>query len=133
MYEYHRWITIRVTPGEIDNEQQKLREISDYTRNLIEDFDDERDIAGLHFVNGECFAWFSGSANHSSSTSKILLDIFKLIENKAPGSYGLLYVWDNEIPELNNEFQVWRLVRGKFELFKDKFLSPCIPKIEDSF
>lgn len=40
MYEYHGWITIRVTPGEIDNEEEKLREISNYAGKIIEDFDE---------------------------------------------------------------------------------------------
>ncbi len=134
MYEYHGWITLRVTPGEVDNEEEKLWEINKYAKNIIDNFADKHGFAGLNVVNGEHLAWFSGCTNHSSPTSETLLEIFRLIGNQAPGSYGLLYIWDDEAThELNNEFQVWRLVRGKFELLKDCFLSPCIPTIEDPF
>lgn len=133
MYEYHGWINIRITPGEIEEKDEKvLWKLNLNFKKIIGNFADSSNIAEFKTINGEHFAWFTGCSNHRSSESEELLNIFKLIGNKAPGSFGILYVWDTEAIEgLGNEFQVWRLVRGKIELLKDQYLSPCIPTIED--
>jgi Immunity protein 7 len=134
MYEYHGWITLRVTSGEVEDEEEMLWKINNYAQNLIENFASKHNVAGLKVMNGEHIAWFAGCSNHRSSESEILLNIFQHIGNQAPGSYGILYIWDDEAPnELSNEFQVWRLAKGKFELLKDRYLSPCIPTIEEPF
>ena len=52
------------------------------------------------------------------------------------GSYGLLYVLDDEDyqdGDYQNEFRVWRLVRGALEERSDPFLSPFIPTVEDPY
>ena len=74
----------------------------------------------------------AGLSNHRGSLEEGLINIFREIGEKAPGSYGLLYISDDENPEFDNEFRVGRLVRRKFELVKDYHLSPRIPTIEDS-
>ena len=51
----------------------------------------------------------------------------------APGSYGLLYLHDDEDTNgFHNAFQVFVLSKGNFILCKDPFLSPYIPRVEDS-
>jgi hypothetical protein len=133
MYEYHGWANIRLTPGEIEEiEEKKLWEIVSSFKKLIDNFANYSNMSGLKTINGQHLAWFAGCSNHGSSESEELLNIFRLIANKTPGSFGILYVWNTEeSEELSNEFQVWRLTRGKFELLKDQYLSPCVPTIED--
>ena len=59
--------------------------------------------------------------------------MLKSIGKYAPGSYGILYVHnDEDIEGLSNEFQVWRLVRGNLEKQKDYYLSPCVPVIKNA-
>ena len=133
MYEYHGWINIRITPGEMEEEEEKkLWKIIFYLKELINSFANHSNVADLRTINGEHLAWFTGCSNHRSPESENLLNIFQLISDKAPGSFGILYIWDTEESEdLSNEFQVWRLARGKLELLKDQYLSPCVPTIED--
>ena len=133
MYEYHGWINIRITPGELkEGDEEILWKLKVHFEKIIDNFANYSNIAELRTINGEHFAWFTGSSNHRSSESEELLNIFQLIGEQASGSFGILYVWDTEeLGGLANEFQVWRLARGKFELLKDRYLSPCIPTIED--
>jgi hypothetical protein len=52
----------------------------------------------------------------------------------APGSFGLLYTWNDEGPaSVSNRFEIRRLVRGILSIHEDTLLSPCIPTVEDSF
>ena len=134
-YEYHGWITLEVTPSseEVDNEFDLLWNIHKLVSNLLEDFCAEHRIAGLKVVNGQHLIWIAGCTNHENYESKELLNLLKSIGKYAPGSYGILYVHNDEDTEgLSNEFQVWRLVRGNLEKQKDYYLSPCVPVIEDA-
>ncbi|ASV05341.1 Imm7 family immunity protein [Leptospira interrogans] len=76
----------------------------------------------------------SGLFNHRSA---LIIDIFKKISDIMPGSYGLLYIHDDEDDkdeiDHSNEFVVWKLARGHLNQEKDPFLSPCISSIENSF
>ena len=61
-----------------------------------------------------------------------MVDLFAGVGQDAPGSYGLLYIRDDEDPNGRvNEFQVLVMRRGKVTVHPDAFLSPCIPIIED--
>ena len=51
---------------------------------------------------------------------------------KKNGSYGLLYVHDDESKDDCNSFVVYKLARGKVERIADTLLSPFIPTVEDS-
>ena len=70
-------------------------------------------------------------ANHRSPDVEAVIEFFEEIGKKAPGSYGILYVWDDEVLNFDDEFQVGKLVRGNFEFVKDHYLSPRIPTLED--
>ena len=74
----------------------------------------------------------AGLANYRGILEDDLINVFREIGEKAPGSYGLLYIADDENVEFDNEFRVGKLVRGKLEFVFDPFLSPRIPVIEDS-
>ncbi|KRF32213.1 hypothetical protein ASG93_04815 [Paenibacillus sp. Soil787] len=54
-----------------------------------------------------------------------------------PGSYGLLYVHNDEDfkgeDDNSNNFIVWKLARGKLTQEKDNYLSPYIPVVEDEY
>ena len=131
MFEYHGWISIIVAPYDVENEDEKLHQVVTYSKNLIEQTLPKHHIAELKPINGEYMASFAGLANHSSSVAEAIISIFKKIGQKAPGSYGILYFWNDEDTNSNNKFSVGRLARGKFEVLEDCYLSPRIPKLED--
>lgn len=101
MVEVHGWITLRET------------------YKLVED------------ENGEYFIEFSRYANHRSGDVMDLLSLFETVGRIAEGSYGLLYMHDDEDREHYNDFVVYRLARGRVTVFQDSFLSPLIPVVED--
>lgn len=57
--------------------------------------------------------------------------IFRRLGEVAPGSYGVLYILDDEAPGLDDEFQIIAMRRGQIVRFTDTHLSPCVPTIED--
>lgn len=83
---------------------------------------------------------FSSSRNHRGK-SPTSLRIMEWLAANGTGSYGLLYLHDdedaNEVSkrygrdgvDRTNEFRVWRLSSGKLQEFDDPFLSPIIPSI----
>lgn len=132
MYEYHGWATIRETAtcDEEDNMEKIVINIKEYINNL----NWCNGILDLHVVNGEYQLIIAGLTNHKGHEAKELFMLYNYIAREAPGSYGLLYIWDDEDKDgFSNKFQVHVLVRGQVKLQEDPFLSPCIPVIEDKW
>jgi hypothetical protein len=71
-------------------------------------------------------------ADHNHRDEKII-DFFRWIADISVGSFGLLYVLDDEDIKRNNEnkFKVWRMKKGQIDELDDPFLSPCNPTIEE--
>lgn len=72
--------------------------------------------------------------NHRAAEAAELFELSQRIAETAPGSYGLLYVHDDESADTSfgNEFEVWVLRRGQFARRRDEYLSPIVPTIEDA-
>lgn len=129
MYEFHGWAVIRETPQVIDEEN--IDDIAKMIEEYIDNLNWESGIFKIFAVNGEYQIIVSGVSNHKTKESE-LLGVYKYIAKIAPGSYGLLYVKDDEDTKgLDNEFIVYTLVRGNLSIQKDTFLSPFIPIVED--
>ena len=132
MFEYYGWIALIYSICEVEDEDEKLEIAVDYAKNLIKKTLPEHHINELRAINGQYMVSLAGVSNHRGFLEEALISFFREIGKKAPGSYGLLYISDDENPEFENEFRVGRLVRGQFEFVKDSHLSPRIPTIEDS-
>jgi hypothetical protein len=87
-------------------------------------------FAEIRKLNNEMQLWLSGNNNHAQWHAAIV-DLFHYIANIAPGSYGLLYIENDEDPEHRNHFRVWVLARGALVERGDPFLSPHFPIVED--
>jgi hypothetical protein len=127
MFEYHGWVTVWEGSSESEDDSA-LREIN--CREIeaaIKEYKDDMCRVELYHQNGSPYVRLDGNRNHYKSW---VLDLFKQIGQIAKGSHGLLYIRDDENPEYENEFQVWRMARGKVAKMKDTLLSPCDPVIE---
>lgn len=79
----------------------------------------------------------SSSRNHRGMTPTVL-GVLAWLARHAPGSYGLVYLHDDEDEgdsarargrdgtDHTNAFRVWRLLEGRVEEFDDPFLSPIV-------
>jgi immunity protein 7 of polymorphic toxin system len=90
-------------------------------------------VLSVSMMNGQVQLWAEGFKNHAATIGQELLDLYHFIARVAPGSYGLLYIYDDEHPDHHNEFRAYVLARGAFTEHDDPFLSPYIPTIEDSW
>ena len=130
MIELHGWVTIRETYKVTFDEEEHIEII-------VQKIQDE--IDKLHWfkptikvMNGEWFLEFSLFSNRKGSRSREIFELYKKIGEIALGSYGLIYLYDDEDMEgKENLFQVFSLARGIVEEREDSFLSPVIPTIED--
>lgn len=127
MVEIHGWITLRETYRLVDDEDME---------GILEKIQKEIDRSAypslqIKVNNGEHFIEFSRYTNHMSGDVMKLLSIFETVGRIAEGSYGLLYMHNDEDSELYNDFVVYRLARGRVAIFQDPFLSPMAPTVED--
>jgi len=130
MLEFHAWITIRETYKAVDNEEENIDLIVQDIRDRIEKLHWNK--PEIKVMNGEYFMEISLFSNHKTKVINELFDLFTDIARHATGSYGLIYMLDDEdTNDKFNEFQVYSISRGHLHAHKDKFLSPFIPTVED--
>ncbi len=134
MFIYNGWIRISETPLEINDGY--LDEIMIEIQNYIDKVKWHNAFIDLRQPNGFPVLSVHGCNNHKfggfiDGNYDTLLDIFKFVGQVASGSYGLLYIEDDEERGYNNVCQVFVLKRGKLERADDPFFSPLIPTVED--
>jgi hypothetical protein len=90
-------------------------------------------VLGFGLMNDQARLWAVGVKNHATPLRQEMLDVYTYIGQVAPGSYGLLYMLDDEDPRHENAFSVFVLVRGTLTERADPFLSPFVPTVEDPY
>ncbi|WBP92126.1 Imm7 family immunity protein [Kitasatospora cathayae] len=133
MFEYHGWINVLETAGaddgDIAGEDARLRMVAEGIQRRIDEIASPY-LLDLRWMNGAVFVHFGGQPNHRA---REILDFFREVGVRAPGSYGLLHVRDDEDSVHGNEVRVLRMVRGEVDEHAEPLLSPCIPVLEDPF
>ena len=130
MIELHGWVTIRETYKVTFDEEEHIEIIVQKIRDEIDKLRWFKPT--IKVMNGEWFLEFSQFSNRKDSRSREIFELYKRIGEIALGSYGLIYLYDDEDMEgKENLFQVFSLARGIVEEREDSYLSPVIPTIED--
>ena len=130
MFEFHGWASVLYHTHDTDSALQ-----DDCWGRLVDHvatIPNER--IQLQRYNGCDSVHVAGQHNHRS---EYVIELFQWIADNATGSYGILYIRDNEDKRRNadysNCFRVWRLCRGHLTECDDPFLSPAIPTVEDPY
>jgi hypothetical protein len=88
-------------------------------------------VLDVRVVNGGAQLWAAGANNHAIPIKQELLNLYHYIAGTALGSYGLLYIRDDEDTAYYNDFLVYVLARGALTEHADVFLSPFVPVVKD--
>ena len=129
MIEVHGWITLREST---DPEDEELN-----LGKIIEQIDIKNKSLQWNNIKvkgliGKFYLEFTIIHNRKTSKVDECMEYIEYIGSVAPGSYGIIYMLDDEdINGKENEFQVFALARGKIKKYKDSYLSPFIPTVED--
>ncbi|QKS45332.1 hypothetical protein HUB94_13595 [Paenibacillus cellulosilyticus] len=128
MFEFHGWAVILDSPGE---EGSGASSIYDRVTQYVELLKPNTDVLELKAINRQYHLWLSGLNNHEPTSKYDPVEIMQTIGVMAPGSYGLLYVYNDVNEQLSNVFRVFVLARGCVKERDDPFLSPIIPVVAD--
>jgi hypothetical protein len=129
MVEYHGWITL--SDSSVDGDDALTADIYNKVKSEIEHLAGTHREVGIKVMNSIPMVWLCGCTNHRSRDIEDVFTLFRFVGQWASGSYGLLYIWDDEDLRHENEFRVWTLAKGSMMERDDPLLSPCIPTIED--
>ena len=131
MISINGWICIRESFNEEGEDENKFDSIiqkieSEISNNLVY----ENEYYDLKSINGETYLTLTIGHNHRVEHP---FGFIKWIAEIAIGSFGIIYVFDDEDIDRknNNSFKVWRIKKGIVEELDDPFLSPIIPQIEE--
>lgn len=131
MVELHGWAMIR-EDFSADSEEDNIELILNRLSWEIKKLGIDERLLRIEYSNGEAIVTATKLANHLSNDITEIINFFEQITVIAPGSYGLLYLYNDEDKNgFDNTFQVFVLSKGNFELHRDPFLSPYITTVED--
>lgn len=128
MIELHGWLKISETfedkdllsPNETETVMQRVKDVIQANTCDIK----------LQYLNGTAFINTLFCSNHRIPTVDEIIKTYKSISEIATGSYGIIYLKDDEDDEHFNEFQVYIFKKGQCTYQIDTYFSPCIPAIE---
>lgn len=127
LVEFHAWVTLRLSyMADDDEDDYKLYNIIEKIKRRIKD-----SIASIIVKNGEFFLVAHSFSNHLSREYDEFFEIIDFIRKTAPGSYGIMYMFDDEDMQKNNAFKVYVLKKGKLQVLDDIYLSPFFPEVEE--
>ncbi|XGV95347.1 MAG: Imm7 family immunity protein [Leptolyngbya sp. BL-A-14] len=132
MFEYHGWATLHtdIVDEYGDEDQEERRRLVSDLRAYIEPLLAHGSMH-IEVCNGLYALNMFGHNNHRNES---VVDVFKWLSEKTRGSYGLLYIHDDEDfkrgNDYTNHFRVWKLALGQLTELDDPFLSPRIPTVE---
>ena len=130
MIDINGWVCIRESFSEEGEDEKKLESIIQTIESRIADeMNFSNEYYDLRRVNYSVYLNLTVAHNRQGGH---VIDFFKWVSSIAVGSYGLLYVIDDEDKNgYENRFKVWRMRKGKIDELNDPFLSPINPEIEE--
>jgi hypothetical protein len=130
MIVFSGWTMIRESYSESGSDEKLLDDIIKKIRKRIGELMGTNECYDLRPLNGLYHLTIKAQHNHRDEQ---IIDFFKWIAEISVGSFGLLYVLDDEDIKRNNDnkFKVWRMKKGQVDELDDPFLSPFNPTIED--
>lgn len=128
MFEYHGWISLSEATREEEDDSSALEAIVQGATALCAEKSDGEGIAEVELRNGLYFVILHGFRNHKQSWVE---ELFSEIGTLGKGSYGTLYIRDDEDPQHNNAVQLFVMRRGIVSREAEEHLSPCVPVLEE--
>ena len=131
MHEFHAWIGLAESAEESD--LGGLAEAVGELEDLAADSKWHDAVFEVRNLNGQYFLRADGMVNRRREEGERLDLFLAVIARRLPGSWGLVYERDDEMPDPPgpNAFRVRVLARGSVVERPDPFLSPIHPMIED--
>ena len=130
MVELHGWLTVKSTCG--DEDLLTAEQTDGILRQVQAILTDCGDSIRSEYRNGGLFLTALVCAHHRAPDTDAVLNAFRQIAETASGSYGMIFLHDDEDSRLPNGFQVLVYRRGQCHMRQDTDLSPCIPMLEDA-
>jgi hypothetical protein len=131
MIEWHGWATLSDSPSQEDCWPDPMVELVERIRLLIGSLSSsDNEVVDLRNTNGMWHLWLAGCHNHVAPE---VVPLYASVAEAAPGSYGVLYVRDDESADDLNQWARWIMRRGAVYRESDASLSPHVGSIEDPF
>ena len=130
MIVFSGWAVISEAYSESGEDEKLLNDIIKRIKKQIVELGEINEFYDLRPLNGSYHLTIKAAHNHRDEK---IIEFFKWIADISVGSFGLLYVLDDEDRKRNNEnkFKVWRMENGQIDELDDPILSPCNPTIEE--
>ncbi len=127
MVELHGWLSVWEIYGDEDLlSQNELDRITRKVKDVVSESGLE-----MRYINGVPFVNTLLCSNHRTVQVDNIIGAYTKIAQTATGSYGVIYLRDDEDAEHYNEFQIYVFKNGSCSKRSDVVFSPCIPTIED--
>lgn len=128
MVELHGWLSIWETYGDEDLlSQNELDGIMRKVKDIVSESGLE-----MRYINGVPFVNTLLCSNHRTAEVDNIINAYTKITQTATGSYGVIYLRDDEDAEHYNDFRIYVFKNGTCTQRADVDFSPCAPTIEET-
>lgn len=125
MLEVHGWITLRES-YKANDEEENMKLIFRKIKEKVYELDWTTNLLDIRYCNGTPNLSIALFANRISQEVNDLFELLKFICKEAKGSYGLIYICDDET---SDNFVCYIICKGNIDKVEDSFLSPLSKKI----
>ena len=130
MVEINGWISIHITTDG-ENEYGKLEKAIEKIDHFLKPLKLFNQFFKIEALNGYHTLFIGLNHNHENGYYDLIYQLLNEICIIAPGSYGIIYIRNDEDKLDFNKFKIIKIAKGKITIEDDDFLSPCNPIIED--
>ncbi len=125
MLELHGWITLRES-YKTNSEEENMKYIFRKIKEKVYELDWTTNLLDIRYCNGSPNLSISLFANRIGQEVNDIFELLKFICKEAKGSYGIIYICDDEVSE---DFACYIICKGNINKVEDPFLSPLSKKI----
>lgn len=125
MLELHGWITLRES-YKTNSEEENMKYIFRKIKEKVYELDWTTNLLDIRYCNGSPNLSISLFANRIGQEVNVIFELLKFICKEAKGSYGIIYICDDEVSE---DFACYIICKGNINKVEDPFLSPLSKKI----
>lgn len=125
MLELHGWITLRES-YKANDEEKNMKHIFGKIKGKVYELDWTTNLLDIRYCNGSPNLSIALFANRIGQEVNDVFELLEFICKEAKGSYGLIYVCDDE---MSDDFMCYIICKGNINKVGDPFLSPLSKKI----
>lgn len=130
MFKCTGWCVIDDISTDAEESTESYRRIENIANEIKLKWSHALPNISTDWVHAHCFLTFHIACNHGDAMHKPIDELVKFITERAPRSYGVIHIYDSELPDQGEVFHVLKIAGPKLIHETDTVLA-AVNKMDD--